>query len=143
MFAPSASPQERRQRGSFPFEILRVQGNSHIPAEKILAVAGLKLGALVEKTDFDAARARLLATGAFNSVAYEYKPAASHKGYDGVFEVVEVDQLFPYRFEDLPVSEEILRAELRKREPLLGDHIPGTPEVLTRYAKAISADRES
>ncbi len=121
----------------FPLEILRVQGNSHIPTERILSVVGLRLGAPVEKADFDTARARLLATGAFNSVAYEYKPAASKKGYEGVFEVVEVDQLFPFRFEDLPVSEEILRKELQKREPLLGDRIPGTPEVLTRYAKEI------
>ena len=134
VFAPAALPQAPT---SFPLEILRVQGNSRIPAGKILGVAGLKLGALVDKPDFDAARARLIATGGFLSVGYEYKPAPSKKGYEGVFEVVEIDQLFPYRVEDLPVSEKIVRETLAKQEPLFGDRIPGTPEVLSRYAKTI------
>jgi hypothetical protein len=121
----------------FPLETLRIQGNSRIPTEKIVALTGLKVGSPVQKTDFDDARARLLATGAFESVGYEFKPSASNKGYDGVFEVVEVNQLFPYRFEELPVPEETLRAALRKQEPLLGDQIPGRPEVLDRYSKAI------
>jgi outer membrane protein assembly factor BamA len=123
----------------FPLETLRVQGNSRIPTEKIIDLAGLKIGSPVLKADFDEARARLLATGAFESVGYEFKPSASNTGYDGVFEIVEVNQLFAYRFEDLPVAEETLRAALRKQEPLLGDKIPGRPEVLDRYSKAIEA----
>ncbi len=51
--------------------------------------------------------------------------------------MVEIDQLFPYRFEDLPIPDETLRKELRQQEPILGDQIPATAEVLDRYSKAI------
>jgi outer membrane protein assembly factor BamA len=137
LYASLLAPLVFSQDVIFPLETLRIQGNSRIPAEKIIALTGLNPGSPVQKADFDAARARLLATGAFASVGYEYKPSASKTGYAGVFEVVEVDQLFAYRFEDLPVSEEVLREGLRRQEPLLEDRIPGTAEVLNRYAKAI------
>jgi outer membrane protein insertion porin family len=45
--------------------------------------------------------------------------------------------LYPYRFEALPASSDALRAALRKQEPLLGDKIPATPQVLNRYNAAI------
>lgn len=143
VFIFSAPAQKKRATpppataATFPLETLRVLGNRRIPTEKILAVAGLKIRAPVVKSDFDAARARLLATGAFESVGYEFKPSADGAGYDGQFEVVEVDQLYPYRFEELPASEDTLRAALRKQEPLLGDQIPGTSEVLDRYVKVL------
>ncbi|MCU1336302.1 MAG: Cell division protein FtsQ [Bryobacterales bacterium] len=120
----------------YPLEKLQVQGNDHIATERILAVSGLKIGALVQKADFDAARERLLESGAFESVGYSYKPGLK-SGYDATFEVVEVATLYPYRFEALPGSTEALRAALRKQEPLLGDRIPGTPQVLNRYTAAI------
>ncbi len=113
----------------------KFKGNKQIPAEKIIAASGLKLKALVQKSDFDAARDRLLESGAFESVGYSYKPSLN--GYDTTFEVVEVGTLYPYRFEALPASAEALRAALRKQEPLLGDRIPATPQVLNRYNAAI------
>nr|AUN37688.1 outer membrane protein assembly factor YaeT precursor [uncultured bacterium] len=121
----------------FPLETLRIQGNKQIPSERILAATGLKPGTPVLKADFDAARERLLESGAFESVGYSYKPGASNMGYDAAFEVVEVAMLYPYRFEALPASDDALRAALRKQEPLLGDRIPATPQVLNRYTAAI------
>ena len=135
--AQFVSAQDPAPPVAFPLETLRVEGNRRIPAEKIVAVAGMNIGSPVKKEDFDAARTRLLATGAFESVGYEFKPSADGKGYQGIFDVVEIDQLFPYRFEDLPISDETLRKELRQLEPILGDQIPATAEVLDRYAKAI------
>jgi hypothetical protein len=70
-------------------------------------------------------------------VAYEFKPSADAKGVDGVIHVIEVDAWFPYRFEDLPASEDELRAMLRKQEPILEDRIPATKEVIARYTSAI------
>jgi len=121
----------------FPLEALRVEGNQKLTVEKILAVAALKIGEPVIRTDFDQARKRLMETGAFQSVAYEFKPSADAKGVDGLLRVIEVDTWFPYRFEDLPASEEALRAMLRKREPVLDDRIPATKEVITRYTAEI------
>jgi outer membrane protein insertion porin family len=121
----------------FPLEALRIEGNQRLTVEKILAVADLKLGEPVIRTDFDQARKRLMATGAFQSVAYEFRPSADAKGVDGLLRVIEVDTWFPYRFEDLPASEEALRAMLRKQEPVLDDRIPATKEVITRYTSEI------
>ena len=135
----ASAPAPAQPAGAFPLETLRVQGNRRIPAEKIIAIVGLKIGTPVAKADFDAARGRLLETGAFESVGYEFKPSAASTGYDSVFEVVEIDRLFPYRFDELPISEDAMRAELRKREPLFGDQIPATPAVLDRYARAIES----
>jgi outer membrane protein insertion porin family len=121
----------------FPLETLKVSGNRRIAADKILAAAAMKIGAPVVKEDFDKARARLLATGAFESVGYEFKPSAAKTGYDGVFEVAEIEQVFAYRFEELPAPDEQLRAALRKLEPLMGDQIPATAEVLGRFTREI------
>lgn len=121
----------------YPLVTLQIQGNKQIPTERIVAASGLKQGALVAKADFDAARERLLESGAFESVGYSFKPAATVTGFDTTFEVVEVMMLYPYRFEALPASTEELRSALRKQEPLLGDKIPATPQVLNRYNAAI------
>src|SRR6185437_1449067 len=122
---------------TYPLESLKIQGNAHIPTEKIIAVSGLKIGAPVAKADFDQARTRLLATGAFESAGYEYKPSADKRGYDATIEVTEVPQFFPYRFEDLPVPDATIRAALRRQEPVFGDEIPATDQVLGRYTKAV------
>jgi outer membrane protein assembly factor BamA len=122
---------------NYVLESLRVVGNRQIPAERIAAASGLKIGNAVGKADFEAARARLNATGAFENAGYEYKPAADGKGYDAVIEVVEVNELFPFRFEDLPASEDSLRAAVRRVEPIFGDRIPATAAMLSRYARGI------
>src|SRR5690242_6253930 len=123
---------------TFPLEAVRVQGNRHFTAEKIIAAAGLKIGQQVKKEDFDSARAKLLATGAFESVGYEFKPSTAKTGYDATFEVVEAAQFYPYRFEELPASDDELRAITAKIDPLLGGELPPTREVLGRYERALT-----
>ncbi len=121
----------------YPLENLRIQGNKQIPAERIVAASGLKLHSSVQKADFDAAREKLLESGAFESVGYSFKPAADNSGYDATLDIVEVGTLYPYRFEALPATGDALRAALHKQEPLLGDRIPATPQVLNRYTAEI------
>src|SRR5579864_3912386 len=150
----AAAPQQKKRAASpaqppaatasnvaptiFPLESLHVQGNRHFTPEKIIAATGLKVGQPVKKEDFDGARARLLATGAFESVGYEFKPSAANSGYDATFEVVEVAQFYPYRFEELPAADDALRAALDKLDPLLGAEIPASREVLGRYERALT-----
>jgi outer membrane protein insertion porin family len=120
-----------------PVQSLRVQGNREIPSEKIIAVSGLNIGRTVRKDDFEAARNRLIETGAFETVGYEYKPSADSIGFDVVLNVVETGPLYPYRFEDLPMPEDALRAALRQQEPLFADRIPPVAAIINRYVKAI------
>lgn len=141
---PFASAQQKKRAAPpadfpepFPLETLTITGNQRIAADKIAKASGLKIGAPVLKSDFDHARIRLMASGAFESVAYEFKPSASNKGYDGTLQVVEVDQIYPYRFEDLPAPDDALHAAIRKQEVLLGDEIPATKEVIDRYVTVL------
>ena len=50
----------------------------------MLAVAGLKIGQIAGKEDFEAARDRLVATGVFETVGYRFAPVRQGAGYDGV-----------------------------------------------------------
>ena len=122
---------------TYPLETLRVTGAERINSERILAVSQLKIGQKVSKANFDQAREALLATGAFENVGYQYKPSASKTGYDAVIEVMEVPQMFPYRFEELAAPEASLREAIAKREALFEGQIPLAPEVLERYARIV------
>lgn len=135
--APPRGPAERAT--IFPLESLRVEGNKVLPAARIIAASGLRIGQAIGKEEFEAARNRLLATGAFEQVGYQYEPSAKQTGYDGVLQVQEIVQFFPYRFEDLPAGEDELRAAARKVEPLFEDKIPATKEVLARFTNALEA----
>jgi outer membrane protein assembly factor BamA len=134
----TANTTQQPQTSTFPLETLKVTGNQNFTAEQVLSVAGLKLGAPVTKDDFEAARNRLLATGVFDIVGYRYEPAKDGKGYDGVFEVTEMKQLFPLRFEELPATDAELRGWLKQKDPLFAPKIPATQPELDRYTKLIA-----
>jgi outer membrane protein insertion porin family len=121
----------------YPLTNLTVRGNKRLTPAEIATAASLKIGQAVNKDLFDAARARLLDSGAFESVGYEFKPDATKTGYDATFDVAEVALLYPYRFEDLPAPEAILRASLAKQTVLFRDLIPATREVLDRYDRLL------
>jgi len=101
-------------------------------------VAKLRAGQVAGRADFEAAHDRLAATGAFDNVGYHFAPSPDGKGYDAAFEVIEVPQVFPFRFQDLPVPEADLRALLKQKDPLFNEKIPATKAVLDRYVAWIS-----
>jgi outer membrane protein insertion porin family len=133
---PGASVSTQLQ---WPVESLSVEGNSIYSKDQILAVASLKPGQMAGKAEFEVARDRLLATGAFESVGYRFEPSASGKGYAASFQVVEVTEVYPYRFERLEAPPEQLEEVLKRSDPLFGAKIPATQAVLDRYAKAVEA----
>jgi len=122
----------------YPLTNLTVRGNKRLTPAEIAGGSGLQIGQAVNKDIFDAARARLLASGAFESVGYEFKPNTAKTGYDATFDVAEVALLYPYRFEDLPAPEATLRAALSQQSVLLHDLIPATRDVLDRYQSVLA-----
>ncbi len=122
---------------TWPIESLTVTGNRNYSPEQIFAAAGLKLGQLAGPADFEAARDRLAATGAFETIEFRFGPAGSGKGYAIAFHVVEAGPLFPVRFEDLGLPDEEIKQHLRRLDPLFGELIPATEGLLARYARAI------
>jgi outer membrane protein insertion porin family len=123
---------------AYTIENLTVAGNHAHSAEQILAAAGLRVGQKAGPLEFDAARDKLEATGTFDNVSYRFAPSHDGEGYDVVFEVAEVGQLFLIRFEELPASDDQLRAWLKQKDPLFGDKIPATKPVVDRYVAWIS-----
>jgi outer membrane protein insertion porin family len=118
---------------AYTVENLTVEGNHNYTAEQILAAAGLRIGQKAGKQEFDAARERLEATGAFDKVSYRFAPSQDAEGYDAAYEVSEVAQIYPIRFQDLPAGDAQLRTWLKQKDPLFGDKIPATKTVVNRY----------
>src|SRR2546421_2465639 len=75
----------------WPIESLTVEGNHNYTKEQILSVAGLKVGQLAGKQDFETARERLVASGVFESVGYRFEPSKDSGAYAASFHVVEVE----------------------------------------------------
>ena len=80
-----------------------MEGNKDYTAEQVLAVAGLKVGQMAGRAEFDAARDRLLASGSFENVSYKFAPDEEKKSYIATFQVVETPTAYPVRMEDLGV----------------------------------------
>ena len=136
--ASSTSSTTKTDQTSWPLETLKVEGNQNYTAAQILTVAGLRVGQTVGEPEFEAARQKLDATGVFDRVGFRFTPAKDGKGIDGKFEVAEMGQMFPVRFEDLPVSDAQVRELLKQKDPLFAPKIPATKRELDRYAQWIT-----
>ena len=136
--APAKTAAPTVPADKWPIATLAVDGNQVYPTREILAIAGLKIGQLAGKEEFDAARDRLLASGAFETVGYKFAAAANGKQYAATFQVTEV-QALPVRFEDLGAPDADLEAMLRARDPLFSiDRVPASKPVMERYRRWIS-----
>lgn len=137
---PNATPstQVPADGAAWTVETIKVQGIRNYSADQILAVAGIHPGDTAGKTEFEAARQRLLATGVFATAGYHFAPAKDAKGYDASFSVSEIEQMYPARFEHLPAGDTELRAWLKQKDPLFAPKIPATKPELDRYAQWIA-----
>ncbi len=135
---PRSAPKKKAPAATaarWPIESLQVEGNRSYTREQILAAAGLKIGQVAGRQDFEAARDRLVASGAFESVGYKFAPGPNG-GYTAVFQVAEVQQVYPATFEDFHVSLKDLEAAFRAKEPLFtAGRLPATQPVLDRYSR--------
>jgi len=133
----AARPKSAEIPAAFPVESIAVEGNRNYSQQQIVGIVGMKVGQVAGPKDFEAARDRLGATGAFESIEMRFRPAASGKGYAVSFRVVEAGPFFAVRFEELGAPAEQLQAVLKRTDPLFGPKIPATQAVLDRYAKAL------
>lgn len=122
----------------FPIDSIQVEGLKRLKPAQVVAASGLKVGQQADKPDFEAAQARLLATGMLASVGYRYASSAKG-GYALTFEVAEIEQVFPVRFEDISASEADLLKVLAQADPLFTNPVPGTDAVIKRLEAALNA----
>lgn len=121
----------------WPIQSLSVEGNKNFTSQQILAVAGLKIGQLAGKAQFDVARDRLVATGCFETVGYRFAPSKDSSGYAASFQVTEVSPLYPVQFEGLPAKPAEIAAWLHSKDPMFAPKLPPTAELLTRYTRLV------
>jgi outer membrane protein assembly factor BamA len=147
VMAACASAQSRGGRASkaatppapvpdkWPIRTLVVEGNHVFPTAPILTIAGLKIGQVAGRSEFEAARDRLTASGAFETVGYKFLPSPDGKGFDASFQVAETTALYPVIFEDLGVPDADLASALSARDPLFSmANVPAHQATLDRYA---------
>jgi outer membrane protein insertion porin family len=138
----AASPKPPKPAAAldlFPIRRIQIKGNKLLTASQIQAEAALPIGKPVGKAEFDAARDRLLATGYFESVQFQFGPVGSTADaqYEATFDVVEVPSVYPVQFENLPVPAAELEADLKAHNIFYGAKVPGTQQVLGGYARQI------
>lgn len=131
----TTSAQQGKVPESGVLRSVAVKGNTNYKSADLLAVIDLKAGKTVTKRDFDQARDRLIATGLFSNVSYEFR--FSVDGFAATYTVTEFDQLFPMHFEELGVPDDAVRQHLRENIRPYADKIPGSEDVLSRYASVI------
>jgi outer membrane protein assembly factor BamA len=118
----------------WPVERLTVEGNRNYTREQVLAVAGLKVGQLAGKAEFEAARDRLTATGVFETVGYKFEPGPNKQGFVASFQVTEVEPAYPVRFEGLRMLNEDIESVLRAKDTLYSPaRLPASKPVIDRY----------
>src|SRR6266851_6837692 len=110
--APAAAPTK------WPVQSIVVEGNRIFTREQVLAVAGLKIGQLAGKPEFDAAHDRLVASGAFDRVDYKFEPGPDKLGFVATFQVTETVPTFPVQFDDLGVPAKEIEGVLAAKDPL-------------------------
>ena len=130
----AAAPAPAAPADKWPVQKLAVEGNRAYTAEQVLAVAGIKVGQAVGRREFEAARDRLVGSGAFETVGYKFEPGADQQGYVATFQVTEVEPAFPVRFEELGVTDKEVEEMLRAKDPLFSmGRLPATKAVMDRY----------
>lgn len=122
--------------GAFPVKAVAVKGARILKPEQVIAAAGIQPGRTVRPAEMEAAMQRLLACGYFDRVAYRYEPR--EQGYALEWEVTEVTVFYPVGFEGVPLKTADAKALLAKLDPLFGEKIPATQEVLKRYENALN-----
>lgn len=140
-----AAPAQRRPAAAKPaagytLERIQVEGNRAIPAGKIIAATGLKIGQPAGKPEFEAARDRLVQSGAFDSVGFQFGPGPAGKGYAVTFQVAELPQQFSFRAEDLPVTTQQAAELFQRTVPLFSGKLPGNQVIFDQYAKRLQEE---
>jgi len=133
--APPKPAPKTQVQDKWPIGSLKLEGNVNYTAEQLWAVAGLKIGDVAGRTEFDAARQRLIATGAFESVGYGYEPDDTKKAYTATFRVLEFTPVFPIRLEELGTPDADMLQVLRDHDPLFSAaKVPASKPLMDRYA---------
>ncbi len=118
---------------------IKFQGDPEYSDAELLAAAGLKKGVVLGYAEMQDYSKRLLATGAFSTVAFKFD------GQDLIFLLAPSTDLFPVRLENLPLTPgKDLDAKLHDQIPLYHGNVPAegglTDDVAATLEKMLAAE---
>jgi outer membrane protein insertion porin family len=137
VFAQDAAAPKKAPPPPGVLKSIQVIGNKRYSAQDILKQTGLHPGQKINAADMENARQSLQDLQLFSSVSDRFRFSGNPPAYEVTFEITEIDQVFPIRFERLSVNPTEAQSYLRENVPLYSDQIPGTEGVLSRYRKAV------
>ena len=117
-----ADKQTEPSPDSFPLHAVQVIGNNIFSQEEILAATDLKIGDAATPIDFQKALKRLSDSGVFESLEFQY--GAQGDGYQVTFQVTELPNFYPVRFEGMDEPAEQLHQLLREKVPFYTGQAP-------------------
>ena len=120
--ASAADKQSEPATDSFPLRAVHIIGNSTFSDEQVLGATELKIGETVTPFDFQKGLKRLGDSGVFESLEFRY--GAQGDGYQVTFQVTELRELYPVRFEGMDEPPEQLHQLLREKVPLYTGKAP-------------------
>ncbi|HEY4086399.1 MAG TPA: POTRA domain-containing protein [Bryobacteraceae bacterium] len=131
--ASAQSPAVRiRPPSVLPISSIKIDGNQKLRTDAILGVLGLKVKDEGGTSVFNAARDRLLDTGYFDTVSYQYRQQSL--GFAVTFTVSEMQQVYAIRVQGLPITPGQIEEILRAKDPPFNGLLPGTKKVVDRAA---------
>jgi len=114
-----------------------IVGHKQIPADEILALTGLTAGAAVTRDDLQAAADRLVQSGLFAHVKYNFQ--SKPEGVVLAFTLEEA-QLLPAFYDNFPwFDDSELNDAIRKKLPFYDGKLPAAGSVVDEAATAITA----
>jgi len=119
----------------WPLAAIQVTGNKIFPTDAIVKATGLRVGSLVNRSDFERGLQRLTDSGAFETGSFRYDPAGDKLSV--TFDVREVVDIYPIAFERLDVPREEIMQALAARVPLFGAQIPATGLMVKHIQAAL------
>ena len=131
----AAAPKTAPAPDHWPLAAIQVTGNKIFPTEAIVKVTGLKLGSLVNASDFQRALQRLTDTGAFETGGFHYDPVGNKLSI--TFELQEVVDVYPVAFDRLSVPQAEVMQALADRVPLFGPQVPATGQMVKHILEAL------
>lgn len=119
----------------FPLREIEIVGSKIYPADRVIALTGLKVGEPVAEADFQNALGKLNDAGVYDDLRYEFGPKDG--GYRLVITVDEVDLTYPLRLDGFDMPREELLALLESKVPLFSETVPATGTMVDRIGDAL------
>ncbi len=139
--APATASPISDEDSVYPAPILKLtlEGNHDLATDAVLQATGIKVGDIASKELFEKARRKLVDTGYFDRVGYEFAAVPGKTlGYAAKFTVSEAKPLYKVTFAGFPARQEELRTYLHARDPLFNGVAPPTQPVIDHWAKLLN-----